>query len=117
MLHCRPLLNHPLHADLLTPATSSMLTASDCTLPFRPDLPLAQLSEGGTYATMSNTAQRLQRSQRHLHVTTVAEAGVTVEGEMALVCGVLGAMENGCIAQCWVRNAAGEWILMMVGRG
>lgn len=66
---------------------------------------------------MSNTTPRLQRSQRHPHATTVAEGGVTVEREIGLVCGVLGAMENCCIAQCWVRNAAGEWILKTVGQG
>ena len=63
---------------------------------------------------MANVAPTLQRSQRHLHVTTVAESGATIEGEMETTCGVLGEMEKGCIAQCWVRNIAGEPVLVKV---
>ncbi|CAM9129611.1 unnamed protein product [Sphacelaria rigidula] len=75
---------------------------------------MTQLSEDGTYATVATTTRNLQRSQRHPHVTTVAEAGATVEGELSMVAGVIGAMENGCIAECWVRNAVGVRVLIKV---
>lgn len=49
--------------------------------------------------------------------TTVAEPGLTVEGEMVLSCGVIGLMEGDYIARTWMINEGGDLVLVGASNG